>query len=49
VTATLFFGCTLPAMWLWFAKDAPYSFWFVATVLFFGTFVAATLIVALLS
>ncbi len=48
VVAALFFGCGLPAMWPWLAKGAPYSFWFVALILFFGTFLAAASIAVLL-
>lgn len=49
VVATLFFGCGLPAMWPWLAKDAPYSFWFVAVALFFAAFFAAAVVAAFLS
>jgi hypothetical protein len=32
------------AWWPWLAKDAPYSFWFIAIALFFATLIVAAAI-----
>jgi hypothetical protein len=37
ISGAMFFAAFLFAMWPWFGKDAPKSFWYVAVALFFVT------------